>query len=184
MIIPEGHKRLFTGIPIENKYFLELVETELHSINNPLFRWTKIQNLHFTLLFIGNVPNENINNIINAMQFLYDEKKFSLLSDIICYAPTKKPRMIWLQAKPNYNFLQIQRNLYQQIKPLHKELQPPKPKIHITLARFNKKIKHYSLQELPRISPTKFPANKVILWQTVPTNQGIIYKPLQEFPLK
>ena len=183
MIIPEGHKRLFAGIPIENKSFINFVETELHSLNNPLFRWTKIQNLHFTLLFIGNVPNENLNNIITAMQLLYDQKKFALLSYKICYAPTKKPRMIWLQAKPNYNFQQMQRNLYGKIKPLHKELQPPKPKIHITLARFNKKIKNYSPPELPEISPTKFPVNKIILWQTVPTNHGIIYKPLREFPL-
>jgi len=65
-------------------------------------RWTKEENLHITLIFIGYASDEEIGEICKITKEVVSRyKSFFLNLDKICYGPPKKmpPRMIWVEGE-------------------------------------------------------------------------------------
>ncbi len=167
--------RLFIGIPAQTPEIKKLLDLSLKpSLKFP--RWTPFDNLHVTLLFLGNVPPSlfpSIKSAFNQTPFT----PFTLTFSRLLYAPLRKPRMIWLQAEEHKAFYSLQNKLYENISPLLPELPPPKPKIHITLARFRSKPK---FPELPPFAPLILKAEKLILYESSLTPRGAEYHRVSE----
>ncbi len=128
-------------------------------------RWTKPENLHITLVFLGNLDDDQLSETIKISQevakrhnpFLIELKK-------ICYGPPNKkpPRMVWVEGKLNQNLANLQKDLEDSIFQLEsykykirlpagrqKEARPYRP--HITLARI-KQWEFSSLEDRPEIN--------------------------------
>ena len=62
-------------------------------------RWTKKDNLHITLEFLGYVSNDELANVLEKTKELsLKHQPFSIILNKICYGPPKKmpPRMVWV----------------------------------------------------------------------------------------
>lgn len=113
-------------------------------------RWTKPENIHITLIFLGYVEEnkiEEIKSLIKKIAFNY--KNFEVnLEKIIYGPPLKPPRMIWITIKKNGILFNLQKELKNTF--LKNGILPEKENRefspHITLCRFNthdfKKIKN------------------------------------------
>ncbi len=130
----EKVKRLFLGIPLDEKHkslCLSVREKNKHIRN---LRWTPENNLHVTSLFIGDTPESRIPELIRKISRILEAfEPFSLTAERFVFMPPRKPKMIWLRYQKHPEFSRLSLLLAQEIlgkDPDH----PPKP--HVTVARF------------------------------------------------
>ena len=69
-------------------------------------RWTKPENLHFTLIFLGYLNDEELVNVCQITKEVASKyKPFSIKLEKIIYGPSAgKPRMIWLEGEKSSEF--------------------------------------------------------------------------------
>ncbi|MDZ4231762.1 MAG: RNA 2',3'-cyclic phosphodiesterase, partial [Candidatus Pacearchaeota archaeon] len=61
-------------------------------------KWTRKENLHITLQFLGNASEENIGRISESLKKIAQKHApFHLTTEAVAYGPSRKnPRMIWI----------------------------------------------------------------------------------------
>ncbi len=96
--------RIFIAVNLPENTKKKLAEYEEKWPNLPV-RWTKKENLHITLVFLGYLNDEELLEVINATKEISSKNKpFSIILNKIIYGPPKKmpPRMVWVEgeAKP------------------------------------------------------------------------------------
>ena len=170
--------RLFVGLPIES---LELAEqlTAL-TLNNPIpgYKWTKTENFHITLCFIGNVDSGRITEIDKALTNFKMERFLLQPDKIKPVFRRKKLEMIWLTFKENVSFSACYNNLHT----LLSVQQNHPPTAHLTLARVKPGyLKELTEQDFPDLSKHEFEASKFHLYESRPTPNGILYVPLKVY---
>jgi len=77
-------------------------------------RWTKKENMHITLIFLGYVNNEELLEILAITKTVAARNKSFLINlNKICYGPgNKKPiRMVWAEGKESRELARLQRDL-------------------------------------------------------------------------
>jgi len=106
-------------------------------------RWTKKENLHLTLFFLGNCQKEEVEklkNIVLKVASLFNPFKVKL-QEIILAPSQGKPRMIWATVEKNDKLLSLYqelKNLLSKEKSFFWRLEKREYFPHITLARFKK----------------------------------------------
>ncbi|HOM33079.1 MAG TPA: RNA 2',3'-cyclic phosphodiesterase [Candidatus Paceibacterota bacterium] len=176
-------KRLFFAIDLP----LEIKEKALKLIQKNTLpksaNLTPVENLHLTLLFLGNVLMDDISLIIKIAENVFScYSPFDLYFKDITVAPNKNyPRMIWLNGEFNETIKQIKDDLEKELEYSKINFQKENRglKIHITLCRF--------LPEKFSLDPIAFPAHfkvkEVILMESELKKPHAIYIPLKNFPL-
>ncbi len=94
-------RRIFIAINLTENIKNELVKYQKQWQELPI-RWTKKENLHITLNFIGNVDDGELLEIIeDTKKRLAETSSFSVNLSKICYGPPDKmpPRMIWVTGE-------------------------------------------------------------------------------------
>lgn len=126
--------RVFIAISLSEKIKNKLGEYQQKWPELPA-RWTKKENLHITLEFLGYLTDEEIVEVCQKTKKIAAEKKpFNVCLNKICYAPpNKKPaKMIWAVGSKIKEF---------NVSP------------HITLARIKAwQFKQMELEEIPEIN--------------------------------
>lgn len=149
-------QRIFIAInlPENIKRKLAIYQAEMPEL--PI-RWTKEDNLHITLVFIGYANDEELLEISKTTKAIAKRHSpFSVNLTKICYGPPKKmpPRMIWTVGEKSQEFTSLRDDLNKSLmdsegvrfSPERREFSP-----HITLGRIGK-------WEWQRIEPEERPA--------------------------
>ena len=121
-------------------------------------RWTKKENLHITLFFLGYVADQEILDVCRIVKEAAQKNEpFSLNLNKISYGPPgKKPRMIWVAGEKSKELGKLQRDLecsllQRKISVTAKESRPYST--HITLGRLKQwQFKNIEPEERPEIS--------------------------------
>ncbi len=76
-------------------------------------RWTKLENLHITLAFLGNISDKEIEELkIKVGEIAKKHRPFQLNFTKIAYGPTEKnPKMIWAIGEESKELLMLQKDL-------------------------------------------------------------------------
>jgi len=93
--------RIFIAIDLPEDIKQELIAYQANWPELPV-RWTKIENLHITLSFLGYLSDEEIAAVCEATKGVTQENKsFRLRLNRLLYGPEKKlpPRMIWVDVE-------------------------------------------------------------------------------------
>ncbi|MBI2967046.1 MAG: RNA 2',3'-cyclic phosphodiesterase [Bacteroidetes bacterium] len=177
-------KRLFTGIPIPGSLIetFRLFRHENSGIDG--LRWIPDNNLHITLVFIGDTPQKKLPELITK------------LADEICQIPAfhirfekfhlvkhgREPVMFWAQFEKNVAFDMLVKKTASVFpgseKKIHRDNIP-----HATLARIKSHFQDNAVKYPDVIPDIRVNMNRCILWESRLSSEGSNYFPLMEFHL-
>ena len=162
-------QRIFIAINLPLKIKQEFWQIQKKIIKLPV-KLVPVENLHITLIFLGNLWPEEIENLKPIIQRVGERyTKFEIKLFKIC---SEKNRLIWAEGEINHDLQRMQKELSQKLG--LKEQRGFRP--HITLARGQGKIE----QEIN----LKFKAQSIDIMKSELRRSGAIYTKLWEYKLK
>ena len=177
-------RKLFIGILLPEGFILEL--SSLPKLNQTMegIKWTKLENLHITLFFIGFVNEEKLNQIKDEISNLSTLiKVFQITYEGIKLISPAHPKMIWAQFQKNkefQNFNDFALSRFKEIIPefnqFHKEPIP-----HVTLARIKSKNNLKKLDLSNHIKPFSLSVEEFYLMESKSSKEGVRYFPLEKY---
>lgn len=156
-------------------------------------RWTKKENLHITLAFLGYLTEEEISEVLKiTSKVAKDREPFLINLHRICYGPNKMPpRMIWVEGEKSIELGKLQKGLESVLfnsgaeLSLEAENRPYTP--HITLGRIKQwEFRAIEPEERPIIDEEislNFSVNSVEVMESQLKRGGPEYTILESFSL-
>ena len=180
--------RTFIAIEIDgiNKKILSDVISSLKKSDTNI-KWITQDQMHLTLKFLGNVEENTIKNISDAIKSIATNyKKFNLsFSKIGAFPNTKQPRVIWIGIEKGKNELKIlNEKIEAECEKLGFEKEKREYRPHLTLGRVKSLKNITNLTNI--IDETNFDPqgnvkiNKLTLFKSTLTPKGAIYDVLYE----
>ena len=147
-------------------------------------RWTPVKNLHLTVRFLGDVPDELLTQLNASIKpILAQTPSFSIMfKEPRLFPHFKKPRVV-AAVVPYHDSLQTLVDVLEN-STIAAGLDPESRqyKGHLTLGRCKKSFpKRTKLDSMPFSS--KLPVNSISLYQSNLSSSGPTYIKLAEFPL-
>lgn len=134
------NKRLFLAINLPHQSIanlnreLSLIRTSLGEKN---IRWTKSENIHFTLAFLGDTPEEKLQIIKDKLQIIANEYNpfWIRLRGLGVFPDINRPRILWIGSQAE-TLEKIGHLLQTELKRAGFRIDDHKPfKAHLTIAR-------------------------------------------------
>lgn len=156
-------------------------------------KWTSKENLHFTLVFLGNTSDKELEEVIALAKKAGEQyKKFSIALSRIQYGPTQStPRMIWAKGKASKELVSLQKSLEKAFAAsivLHFTPEKRPYSLHLTLARLNEyELQTMEQDELPVIDEEvswKIPADSFEVMESHLKRGGAEYTKLSSIKLR
>ena len=186
--------RIFTAINLPKETKKKLVSYQKKWQSLPV-RWTPPENLHITLVFIGNVDKSQLKQIEGVSKKVGEAcSSFAIkLYNITLGPPNRPPRMFWVEARPEHSKKNKVKELHDTLEDSlvrvkntgleEKESRVYKP--HITLGRINqdewKKMgQHPTINE--EIS-MKIPVDSFEIMKSELKSSGAEYSVVKSFTL-
>jgi len=183
--------RLFVALEIGSQAQRQIADEQkrlAETIRGASLRWTKYEQLHITLVFIGQVSEERAAAIVDAMRDPLPHPPFRFaLGGLGAFPPRGAPRALWIGVKSGgEQVVRVQRLVAERLETLgiERERRPFSP--HLTLARW----KDSRSSDRPRTttaSPATIAsvdAHGVTLFQSHVTSAGSTYTALVECRLQ
>ena len=176
--------RLFVAIPLPDTIRMQLamLQSGLQGA-----RWVKPENIHLTLRFIGDVPNDQAHDIDAALAGI-KIPGFTLAFDGIgSFAWGSNPHALWVGVAKSEPLMRLQAKIETAL--VRTGLPPESRKFapHATLAR----LKHAKpariatwAEEHGAFRTPPFDVDRFILFSSFLASEGAIYTPQVEYPLE
>ena len=176
--------RIFLAINLPNKVKTELLGYKARWPELPA-RWTTEDNLHITLMFLGNISDKELKEVQKiTKEVAAHHKTFSFSLSQIIYGPQKnQPRMIWAKGETPKELLLLQKEL---MNALGRQEEHPFS-LHITLARLNEwEFQTIELEERPTIDEEislTIPVSSLKIMESKLRRGGAKYSIIESIPL-
>jgi len=183
-------RRIFIALKVEaEQTLLNMISSLKSGLIKDSIRWTNIDNIHITLVFLGDTED----NVIEELRLMLKEKckgsgKFKLhLSGCGIFRSMNDPRIIWTGVRTSDDLATLNESIRNGLKQIGITLEDRPYNPHLTLGRI-KRISDIqilkSLVEQFRDSEIQIvPVNEVILYESILLQSGPVYKPLEKFSL-
>jgi 2'-5' RNA ligase len=178
--------RLFTAIDLSAEMLLRL-ERLLSTLRpEALIKWSPLDNLHITTKFIGEWPEQRLEELHSALATLTPREPFDLeVRDLGWFPNERSPRVLWagVQGSPTLKQLIVETEERLLTLGIPKEEKPNNP--HLTLARIKnpaplrnlrKKVEELQPAELGTFSVRHF-----CLFRSDPGSNASIYRRLRDY---
>jgi 2'-5' RNA ligase len=177
-------------LPLEIKKGVSRVFAEIRgSIRN--IRWVNVDNIHLTIVFMGNVSEDlipPINEAVEKVCLRYGPFYISL-SGLGAFPNTRRPRVVWLGLQGDTERMSFfKKALHKHIKPfgIKEEKRPFKP--HLTLGRFRNPAPGDSsldnfIAKYKDLSSPECQMDELILFKSDLNPGGAVYTKLKSWPL-
>lgn len=164
-------------------------------------RWTKKDNLHITLVFLGFTRDEDLMEVITKTRSAVKKhSQFKIELNKICYGPKgmKSPKMIWAEGEKSKELAALQKDIelaltFNPASGFNNIIPPPGREVrafspHITLARINQmEWRRQEPDEVPEISEDidiSFEAISVEVMESELKRSGPVYNILESIDLE
>ncbi|MCX6759480.1 MAG: RNA 2',3'-cyclic phosphodiesterase [Candidatus Nealsonbacteria bacterium] len=185
--------RVFVAINLPENIKNKLAEYQEKMPDLPV-RWTKKENLHITLMFLGYLIDEELFEVCNITKEIASKNQsFSINLKKIIYGPPKKipPRLVWVEGEKSEELGKLQKDLENSfltspVKGLESESRPYTS--HISLGRIKTwEFKQIEPEERPEINEdinSSFEVNSIEVMESQLKRTGPYYTILESCPLK
>jgi len=194
-------KRLFLAINLPNEIKSQIAELvlNLHKANkNKPIKWVEEDNFHLTLHFLGDVPEEKIPAINQALEPIvktFPALNFSLSSSISAFPDLNNPKVIFLDMIElnDDKTIKLHKEIGEALKKLEFGIDHRPFKLHLTLGRIKFKtslqipnliIPAFALQASAGRHNSEFRIQSIDLMESELTPNGPIYSITHKYLLK
>ncbi len=181
-------KRLFVAIAFPGELLQELIsyEEKLKKLWGGGFRWTRSENFHLTLHFIGYLEEERLPSLeARLTETLRGVKSFKFLFKEIVFAPPgSRARMIWAVFESRL-YEELAKKMVQSLKEFTEKESGRSASIpHLTLARFKEPSSARGVKlPKPKFSINQFRVSSVELMESKLSPQGPSYTVIDSWSL-
>jgi RNA 2',3'-cyclic 3'-phosphodiesterase len=147
--------RCFIAVPLPEVVLQKIfnLQQDLKKELDPYVRWTKLESIHLTLKFLGEIPEKQVFALIKPIQFaVTNQKKFTMkVSGLGVFPHINSPKVLWLGINPNNELIKLQNNLEENLYTAGFERDQRKFSPHLTLGRVINSIPTEKLQFLKSV---------------------------------
>jgi len=172
-------------MPVSEELKAALIDIK-QSLSTSKINWVDFSTLHLTIAFLGDTPN----NVIQRLQTDFKNKindfgTFQLkVANVGFFGPKASPTVVWVGVESCEKLVKLHKiinDIVLQHKTQH-DFRPFKP--HVTIGRIKQSADTDIVNSLSRKYKNKkfqtVQCDKVIMYQSILTPKGAIYKPLFE----
>jgi len=179
-------KRLFIGIPIYSETVFQVGETwkTNEKLNPEMLKWVNPKNWHVTLIFLGNTSVTAIPQLQTLIEHSFaDIQAFRTnLRGMGVFPNSNSPKVLWLGIENLVALVPAQISLVELLKQNGFPLDNKPLKPHLTLARIKNSANRMAIDALiDRYQNFDFGSviiSTIVLYESISTAEGPIYKPL------
>lgn len=185
--------RIFIAINLPGDIKKRLVDYQSKWPELPI-RWTKKENLHITLIFIGYANDEELLEVLKiTKEVTQRNNSFSINLNKIYYGPPKKmpPRMVWVEGKKSQEFTKLQIDLEKSLMISEEVHFSPEKRAfspHITLGRIKTwEFRQIEPEERPEVNEEinlSFEVNSIEVMESELKRGRSEYTILESFPFR
>ncbi|HPW66589.1 MAG TPA: RNA 2',3'-cyclic phosphodiesterase [Salinivirgaceae bacterium] len=179
--------RTFIAIDIPVNEELKMVLLDIkQSLSTSKINWVDFSTLHLTIAFLGDTQNSVIQKLQADFENSINEfGTFQLkVANVGYFGPKVSPTVIWVGVEPSEQLVKLHK-VINDIVAQHKiqyDFRAFKP--HVTIGRIKQLVDNNIINNLSRKYRNKefqtVLCDKVIMYQSILTPKGAIYKPLFE----
>ena len=182
--------RTFIALEVPNLHKQAILEhlTRWSAVHRNGINWVKPENLHLTLLFIGDTNSGDLDDIKEELfKLCLKETAFRISCLGFELFPARQPRLIWIKLKTeDQEIFSYSKSITRTIKGFGYEPDVKPLKLHITAGRIKIQQPVWLEQEIMR---SALPAESAVydtitFYQSVLKPDGPVYIPLKQFNLK
>lgn len=184
-------KRLFAAIKIHpSDVMLDILEDITSQLSGDKIRWVDPRNMHLTLKFFGETPEEEIDSIVGAIdEATEDCSSFELyLRDTGIFGSRYNPRVIWFGIEPNPLIDSLFHKMKNELEAIGYEYDRQNFVPHMTIGRIRQiRDKKYFQKIIDRFKSVEIQReviDEVILYESILHREGPEYRIVETFPLK
>lgn len=175
--------RLFIAIPLpaDIKDFL----TQMKDKSLPI-KWSKPENYHLTLRFIGEVNKERCNSICEQLKSVRRDELFELkLSGLGAFPNTDKPRVIWSGVDPEKPVEDLYINIEKALRCIDEKSDEKTYHPHVTIGRVKKPVPEIQgyLRDNQSSSSRRFRVDRFCLYESELRKEGAVHTVIETYLL-
>lgn len=146
--------RLFIAIDLSHtlrKHLSDEIEKLTQILGSDSIRWVKASNIHLTLKFLGETPENKLDRIKNTLEDVTSQFcSFKMdIGEFGCFPNFRKPRVFWIGVHEHKGILkQLHRVLEADFQKIGFKKEGRPLSAHLTLGRLRRNISSSELQEL------------------------------------
>ncbi|MDY6917990.1 MAG: RNA 2',3'-cyclic phosphodiesterase [Chloroflexota bacterium] len=173
---------------------LSALETSLQPEQHTYVKWVAPSSIHLTLKFLGNIPQRQVPEIVEAVTHASTGiPPFQLhLGELGAFPNLGRPRVIWVGLTGEVDaVMRLQRSIDQALVPLGFDMEARPFTAHLTLGRLRERATHEERRRIGGlVTATQFEAatpmsvREVSLMRSRLTPAGAIYSRLASVELK
>jgi len=180
--------RLFTAIDLPSEIITNLEDLLRRLKPSAQINWSPPRNLHITTKFIGEWPEERLDELKAALAALPAREAISISVEKLGFFPNPhSPRVFWAGIHAGSGLAELARDTEQALAQLGIAPEQRAFSPHLTLARIKTPGKQPALLQavakLPSLDFGSFTADRFFLYQSRLAPTGSVYTMLAEFPL-
>lgn len=175
-------QRLFFGVEMP-----EASKSRLLSVQQPVkgARWQSPEQLHLTLVFLGNVQASQLKAVQSVAQRLSVEPFTLTLLGLGCFGEPEHPKVLWAGIEPSESLDDLQNTLSRHLVSCGFRGETRRFQPHITLARFRQPSGSVRslLAAYREYAFGSMPVSFLSLFESQLTPEGASYSVLDRIPL-
>jgi 2'-5' RNA ligase len=181
--------RLFTGIDLPDDVRERLERLLMHLRPAAHLKWSPVYNLHVTLKFIGEWPEEKLPQLETALRSIPWRDPIPIEVKSLGWFPNAHhPRVFWVAVHGGDALGTLARDTEAALAPLGIAREDRAFTAHLTLARIKEPVPldaiRTAIEQLEPVEFGNFLAGRFYLYRSQPGAAGSIYTKLSEYPFQ
>jgi RNA 2',3'-cyclic 3'-phosphodiesterase len=179
--------RLFIALKIPDEIKEQIVTLRKSVLESPeKLRWEPAEKFHITLKFIGDVPEDQVDEIANSLDFISSYKKFKCnFSGFAFFFSHGRPKFLSAGFSTDYNLIELADRLNKHMVQYSVPAETRKFIAHLTLLRIKDKIGKDFIEKFDsfRFNGIPFIADEAALIKSELKPAGSVFTEIKNFKL-